>query len=80
MSLYLIRTYKDAYPYYTNLDYLYNMTWLQMNPLKEMEWIEFSKYIRTGLWPVPWITFSKEDVEYSVESFMKHLNEELRGL
>ena len=78
MSLIVYERHKYVSTYRTNLSYLQNMTTLQVKLLKEMDWIE--DFINTDLWPVPWITFSKEDVEYSVEVFIEFLNKELRRL
>ena len=77
MSLIVYERHKYVSTYRTNLNYLLNMTSLQMNPLEEMEWIEDSKYIRTGLWLVPWITFSKSD---ATKYFIDNLNDEIMVL
>ena len=77
MSLNIDKSYKYARPYDTNWTYLHNMTSLQVKALKEMEWIETSEYIDTGLWGVPWITFSKSD---ATKYFIDDLNNKIKGL
>ena len=79
MTLNTDKSYKYAYPYYTDLDYLRNLTELQMIPLKEIKWEEEYKYIHTGLWFVPWITFPKGDAK-DVKVFIDNLNEKIMEL
>jgi hypothetical protein len=80
MSLELTKSETYANPYYTNWGYLYNMTSLQVKALEGMKWYEGDKYIDTSLWSVPWISFSMEDVKYSMELFIDNLDKELRRL
>ncbi len=80
MSLNLDKLDIYADPYDTNWDYLRNLTWLQMKALKEMEWNEKHKYIHTDVWVVPLISFSKWDIETSVEYFINHLNAKIKEL
>ena len=78
----LILNIKEIYanPYRTNLNYLLNMTSLQVKALKEMEWIETSEYIDTGLWGVPWAWDNKKDIKESWVRFRNQLNERIKGL
>ncbi len=78
MSLELTKSETYANPYYTNWDYLRNLTWLQMRALEEMKW--YGDYIDTGLLVVPLFSFSMEDVKYSMELFIDNLDKELRRL
>ena len=79
MTLYLNKKGKYAYPYFTNRNYLRNLTELQMIPLEEMEWNKGYKYIDTSLWEFPWITYSKSAKKIT-EAFIKRLNEDIMGL
>ena len=79
MSLNLDKRDKYANPYYTNWDYLENMTALQMKALNEIEWDEEYKYIDPGLWAVPWSIFS-ESAKNSVEYFITDLNKKIMEL
>ncbi len=80
MSLNIDKSYKYANPYYTNWDYLHNMTKLQVKALEEMEWDKYYIRILTDLWGVPWVSFSKEAVEGSVERFIDDLNNKIMEL
>ena len=74
MTLDLNETYKDANPYFTNWDYLNNMTSLQTKSLNELAW-EYSKYISTGLWNVPniWSDGNKIYFIVSLNNVIKEL-------
>ena len=80
MALNIDKSYKYANPYNTNRDYLRNMTSLQMKALGKMIWYDLLKYIIADLWVIPWASFSKEDVEDSMELFIDMLNKELMRL
>ena len=79
MSLDLKKHIKYANAYQTNLNYLDNMTSLQVKLLQEgMGGHETLIY--TGLWYVPWAFSNEENVKGSVERFISDLNKELMGL
>jgi hypothetical protein len=80
MTLFLNEEYKYTEPYYTNWYYLRNMTKLQVKALEEMEWDKYYIRILTDLWGVPWVSFSKKDVEDSMELFIDNLNEKIKRL
>jgi len=66
--------------YYTNWNYLQDMSELQMELLQGMEWDEDYEHILTGLSDLPWAFSYKKDAEYSIKEFIDDLNKELRGL
>ena len=77
MSLWLTEgIYPD--PYNTNLNYLRNMTSLQMKALKEMTWD--NGYILTGLVLIPFEWAREKDAERFTEYFADYLNEKLMEL
>lgn len=76
MTLNLNKKSKYTSPYYTNWDYLRNMTDLQMKPREEMTWNEKYKEI-TGLWYVP-DAFSRKI--RSMRYFADALNDKIKGL
>ena len=75
MTLDLNETYKDANPYFTNWDYLNNMTYLQTKSLNELAWDEYYKYISTELWNVPniWSDGNKIYFIVSLNNVIKEL-------
>ena len=78
MSL-ALNEYGYANSYYTNWEYLRNMTELQMKLLKKMEWRSGFQYIRDALRAVP-VTDSYENIEYSIELFINDLNNAVKWL
>ncbi len=80
MSLNIDKSYKYANPYYTNWDYLENMTALLMKALEGIEWNKASKHIRAGLLSVPWAWYNKKTIKDSVKYFIDNLNDEIMVL
>ena len=80
MSLILNKKAKYASSYFTNWYYLHNMTRLQVKPLNEIIWSEFSKHIHTGLWDVPNAWKRKKDTKDSVKGTIKYFNNEIKRL
>ena len=80
MTLYLNEKESYENAYYTNFGYLYNMTRLQVKPLNEIIWSEFSKHIHTGLWDVPNAWKRKKDTKDSVKGTIKYFNNEIKRL
>ena len=77
MTLNLNKKAKYTSPYYTNVDYLHNMTSLQMKALEEMTWIGAYKEIDTSLRYVP-DAFSRKI--RSMRYFVNALNGKIKGL
>ena len=79
MTLYLNKPeiYADAYR--TNLDYIKNMTSLQMKPLKEMKWNNHN-YIHIDLEVVPWVGDNKKVTKGSSNYFLYVLHYNLMEL
>ena len=80
MTLWINTTYKYADAYYTNWHYLYDLTELQMKPLKEMLWNEYYKEIHTSLWYIPVAFNNDTNLKDSVNVFIYHLNADIKRL
>lgn len=80
MSLILNKIAKYTSPYFTNWDYLHNMIRLQVNPIEEITWNEYYKYISTGLWDVPYAQSFIPEAKSAMREFIERLNEKLMEL
>ena len=80
MSLILNKKAKYASSYFTNWDYLHNMTRLQVNPIEEITWNEYYKYISTGLWDVPYAQSFIPEAKSAMREFIERLNEKIMEL
>jgi hypothetical protein len=67
-------------PYFTNWNYLDNMTALQMKALGTMLWSEDMEYIYTGLKNIPRAWAYEEPAKRSVKGFINDLNNEIKRL
>jgi hypothetical protein len=71
--------YGYANSYYTNWEYLQNITELLMKALEEMEWNRAFEIIHDDLEPVP-VTYTHKNIEYSIELFINDLNNAVKWL
>lgn len=80
MTLWINTTYKYADAYYTNWNYLRNMTESQMKRLGEIWWDGWATHIRDGLWYIPVAFNNDTNLKDSVNVFIYHLNADIKRL
>ena len=80
MTLWINTTYKYADAYYTNWNYLRNMTESQMKRLGEIWWDEGDANIHDGLWYVPSTRVSEVFGGRSANYFINELQENIMEL